>query len=259
MKPIIGITCGWINEKKCRPDLPDPAFDYLKSEYCERTAQAGGIPVILPNLPEFSADESAIAKIIEKLDGIIFSGGRDIDSIIFGEVLEPEVLYLPERDKRRDDFELALAKYAILKTEIPIFGICRGHQLLNVALGGTLYQDIKNFWTTDVPVKIEHRRVPDNDGTKKRVWHSVEIIEETLLARIIGKKQIIVNSSHHQFVRKITDGLVITATAPDNAIESLEMPVRKNFFLTVQWHPEAIDDENSRALFEYFVNITRNL
>ncbi len=256
MKPLIGITCGFINEKNGRPDLPDPAFDYLKAQYCERIVEAGGIPVIIPNLPEDEIDESILAGLIGKLDGIVFSGGRDLDPSYFGDTeIHPSTLYVPERDARRDYFEIALAKYAVHNTGIPIFGICRGHQALNVALDGSLWQDISQFHAQGVPVILEHRRIPDSPVSRKRVWHTVQVDDGSLLRKILGASIVIVNSSHHQFVREIGTGLNVVARAPDGAIEGLELPGDR-FLLTVQWHPEAIYDKYSARLFEYFVQAT---
>jgi len=255
MKPLIGITCGFINEKKGRPDLPDPAFDYLKAEYYERIMEAGGIPVIIPNLPEAEIDGTVFERLIGKLGGIVFSGGRDLHPSYFGEMeIHPTTLYVPERDARRDLFEIALAKYAVHNTDIPIFGICRGHQALNVALGGSLWQDISLFHAQGVPVIIEHRRIPDSPVSRKRVWHTVQVDVHSLLRKILGASQVIVNSSHHQFVRESGEGLNVAARAPDGAIEGLELPGVR-FLLTVQWHPEAIYDKYSARLFEYFVKI----
>ena len=259
MKPFIGITCGWIEYQQGRPDLPDPAFDYLKSQYSERIATAGGVPVVLPNIPDFADDEAALSEIVQNLDGILFSGGRDVAPEIYGEnYIHPKSLYKPERDSRRDKFEIALAKFAVYNTDIPILGICRGHQVINVAAGGTLYQDISEFWDNGVPAKIEHRTVPDDTGKKVRSYHRVKILSGTLLEKILRKDTIVVNSSHHQFVKITGENLKISALAPDNAIEGLELVNSSRFLITVQWHPEAMDDDNSDKIFEYFVEQAKN-
>ncbi|MCD6595277.1 gamma-glutamyl-gamma-aminobutyrate hydrolase family protein [bacterium] len=272
MKPLIGITCGWIEYEQGRPQLPDPAFDYLKSQYSERIADAGGIPVILPNIPDFTDDESALSEIVESIDGILFSGGRDMNPEIYGEnEKHPKNLYMPERDARRDNFEIALARFAIYNSDIPIFGICRGHQVINIAMGGTLYQDISEFWDNGVPEKIEHRTIHDVSGAtstrgkKIRSLHEVKILDNTLLAEILGdetipqisnlsqRSHLIVNSSHHQFVKSTGKDLKISALAQDNAIEGLEIADSSRFLLTVQWHPEAMDNEISDKLFNFFI------
>ncbi len=256
MKPLIGITCSWAPDKPGREELPDPAFDYLKSQYSEKIARFGGVPVILPNLPDVDENPQLIAEIVAHLDGIVFSGGRDIDPRLFGdERKHTKTQYDPQRDRRRDIFELALARYAIHNTKIPILGICRGHQLLNVALGGTLWQDLSQYWATKPPVIQEHRSRKNPDGTRSRSWHRVKISPETLLYKIIGAETITVNSSHHQAVKDVGRNLVVSATSPDGLPEALELNTPDRFLLTVQWHPEAMDDESSAKLFRAFISV----
>ena len=254
MKPVIGITCGWIEEGENRSDVPNLPFDYLKSQYSEKIATLGGIPVILPNIPKEIMDENYIPELVSRLDGIIFSGGGDMEPALYGDTqVHPKTGFRPERHRRRDAFELALAKYVIHSTDLPVLGICRGHQLINVALGGTLWQDVSQFWETKPPVIIEHRRYRDKDGRKKRSWHRVKIAKNSLLYRIMGREVITVNSSHHQIVKDLGGELVVSAVSPDGAVEALELPDRRRFLLTVQWHPEAMDDETSTAIFSEFL------
>ena len=255
MKPLIAITCSWAPEKENRPEFPDPALDYIKSQYSQKIVTAGGVPVILPNIAQECLDEKFFADYTEKLDGVLLSGGFDIEPVLYNEgEKHPDT----KSFLTRDYFELALLRYIIEKTDIPVFGICRGHQVLNVVLGGTLWQDIALFHNdSNPPVLLEHRRIPDNNGIKKRVWHFITAVGGTRLASIIGKKPVLVNSSHHQFVNRIANGLIVSAAAPDNACEALEMPGEK-FVLSVQWHPEAMNDESSRKLFAAFLSASKN-
>jgi len=253
MKPSIGITCSYAPDRVGRPEFPDYAVDYLKSQYSRYVFNSGGLPFILPNLDELAKDKAILKRYISKLDGILFSGGADFEPSFFGE---------NERHKatvvhiERDNFEIPLISYVLKKTNLPIFGICRGFQLLNIALGGTLYQDITQFWEDTKPqAKLEHRRMPDKSGIRHSSWHRAKIEPGTKLAEIVSSESLIVSSSHHQFVKKIGNGLIVSAVAPDGAIEGLELQ-SKRFVVAVQWHPEVMNDESSERLFEAFVKVS---
>lgn len=252
-KPLIGITSGFAESNTSRIELPGLALDYLKNQYSQRVLSAGGLPFIIPNvrLPE-NADQ-ILEPMLKRIDGLLLSGGYDISPQIYAEQeIHPNTIVR----EQRDCFEMPLLKYALDKTNIPIFAICRGHQLLNVALGGALWQDIELFRANLAApeVILEHRRIHDENGVKQRVWHSVEIRQGTLLFSIVRRRRIVVNSSHHQFVREVGNGLTVSAIAPDGAIEATEIRKdQKRFILSVQWHPEAMDDDIANALFNAFV------
>ncbi|RKZ25051.1 gamma-glutamyl-gamma-aminobutyrate hydrolase family protein [bacterium] len=250
LNPLIAISSSWAPERKGRPEFPDPEIDYLKCQYSHKIADAGGIPIIVPNLEVSFLDDNYLKNFFARLDGLLLSGGIDINPAFYGDdKIHPDT----KVSRRRDDVEMAILKFALFETKIPIFAICRGHQLLNVVCGGNLWQDITMFWKENFSrVIIEHRRIPDESGIKHRVWHKVRIFENTRLAEIIGKDEIVVNSSHHQFVKEIGKGLVVSARSPDGAVEALEMKDDR-FILSVQWHPEAMVDEDSDRLFEAFV------
>jgi len=235
-RPVIGITCS-IEEKEDRKrkyPLIYP-FDYLKRQYYLAIEKAGGVPILLPNL----RDLSLIHSILKLVNGLIISGGYDVHPKYYGENTEHHSLKLtPERDR----FELTLVRNARAK-KIPILGICRGHQLINVAFGGTLYQDLslKDEYTFD-------HKVGKSSAYKKR--HPVIIKEESKLFSILGKNEIEVNTSHHQGIKKIAPEFVATAwSKKDGVIEGIESP-KDIYLLSVQWHPEVtFGEKNSKLLF----------
>ncbi len=249
MIPLIGISCDVAPERPGRPELPDAQFDYLKSAYSEYIARCGGAPVALPNLKE--PNTKLLAQIASRIDGLLLSGGADVSPALYGdESAHPKTKCQP----LRDSFELALLRFFLANTEKPVLGICRGHQLLNVAFGGTLWQDVSQFWNTDPPVILEHRAQRGKDGILRRLWHYVVIAEDSMLREILGTERLLVNSSHHQLVRDLGLGLRCVGRAPDGVCEALEATEGGRFVLSVQWHPEAADDEYSKRLFSAFVD-----
>lgn len=244
-KPIIGITCS-IEEKEDR-ERKYPVifpFDYLKRSYYLAIEKAGGVPVLLPNLK----DLSLIDNFLELLDGLLISGGYDIEPRYYGEKLEHKSVKLtPDRDK----FELALVKKA-RKREIPILGICRGHQLINVAFGGTLYQDL----SLRKEKTFDHKYGKVLDYQKK---HRVIIKEGSKLFSLLGKNEIEVNTSHHQLVKKVAPGFMATAwSREDGAIEALESK-DDSYLISVQWHPEVnFGERSSKLLFKSLIQSSIN-
>ncbi len=208
-KPVIGIS-SYVEGTTARLGLT----------YIESVRKAGGIPVVIP----LTVDTAQIADIIAVIDGLILSGGEDVSPFLFDE--EPHK-NLGEVVPDRDIFDLELAKQ-MLAAGKPILAICRGEQVLNVALGGSLYQDIPS----QVTGAIQHsQKAPRNYGS-----HSIRIVEHSLLYKILKTKELKVNSFHHQAVKKLGKGLKITATAPDGIVEAVELegfPV-----LGLQFHPE---------------------
>ena len=235
--PIIGITCSMVYDDKKREFPTAYAFDYLKRNYYEAIEKSGGIPIALLN----STRTDNVENILELVDGLLISGGNDVDPVFYGEKREAKNLSItPERDH----FEISLVKKAI-KTDIPIFGICRGMQLLNVVFGGNLYQD----FTFDNGF-LDHTL---EGSTVYRKKHPVIIEEESRLFQIIQNKKIMVNTSHHQIVKKIGGKLIPTARSEeDGVIEAIESG-GNHYLLGVQWHPELMQDKSSKALFDSLI------
>jgi putative glutamine amidotransferase len=232
-KPIIGIGSDVHHVEGSR----DSAFSYLT--YVEAVRKAGAIPVLIPPQPENAAE------VVEQLDGILLAGGEDADPALYNEERHPTVT--DTMDPRRQGNDVALAR-AARERGIPTLGICLGMQVMNVAAGGSLVQDIDS----QVGTEIQHASRPEN-----RARHDVLVEQGTRIASILPATELNVNSSHHQAVRNLAEGLRITAHAPDGIVEGLEDP-RHPFYVGVQWHPEDMPGEASaEALFGAFVQAAR--
>ena len=235
--PIIGITCSMDYDNKERKYPTPYAFDYLKRSYYEAVEKSGGVPLILPNTKKLNL----IDQMLKVVDGLVISGGNDVDPQFYKEKKKARNLNLT---KERDLFEIALVRKARRK-KIPVLAICRGMQLVNVAFGGTLYQDFsfeKKFF--------DHTLEGSSCYNKK---HSVVIQDKTKLYSIIGRNRIEVNTSHHQMVKKIAPGFIVSAwSEKDEVIEGIETK-DDNFLVCVQWHPELMKDKSSRLLFDSLI------
>ncbi|MDH4223724.1 MAG: gamma-glutamyl-gamma-aminobutyrate hydrolase family protein, partial [candidate division Zixibacteria bacterium] len=208
-------------------------FDYLKRQYYLAVEKAGGIPILLPNL----RDRNLLDHMLKLVNGLLISGGYDVHPGYYKDnKLHPSTKLTPDRDR----FEIAIVKKARAK-KLPVLGICRGHQIINVAFGGTLYQD----WT--LRKQTNDHRAGKNFYNKKR--HKVVIKEDTKLYSIISKKEIMVNTSHHQIIKDAAPGFVISALSKDGVVEGLESKKDK-YLISIQWHPEVdYQEENSKKLF----------
>jgi putative glutamine amidotransferase len=233
-RPLIGITCGTsIRDLQAKTEQ-----DRLNRAYSQALWQAGAMPVILPTLEE----EKAAIELLYHLDGILISGGADISPELYGETPLNETV---ETDPPRDRAELPLIRAAV-QQGTPLLAICRGIQSLNVALGGTLYQDLP----TQRPSPIAHRQ----SQSRHVPTHTISIEPGSRLAQIVGGASMEVNSLHHQAVKEVGRGLRVVAFAPDGVIEALE-DAEKPFLIGVQFHPEEMVGvcEKSRRLFRAFV------
>jgi putative glutamine amidotransferase len=218
VKPLVGITIG-------NPIGKSNDFYSLRDDYVRSVEKAGGLPVVLvPGRPEDAA------ALLDHLSALVLTGGADIDPALYGASRHPSVTRVfPERDA----FEIGLTREA-LRRDLPLLAICRGQQVLNVATGGTLVQDI----ASEVTEACDH----DRDMERWHASHDVEIVAGTKLRELLGADRVAVNSFHHQSVRKLGEGLVISASSPqDNIVEGVEAPDRR-FVVGVQWHPEAFWD-----------------
>lgn len=212
---------------------------YTPQGFVEAVQQVGGLPYVLPINRKDTAQDY-----IASVDKLLLAGGKDITPELFGELPHPK---LEETNPARDAFELALIHEAIQQQK-PIFAVCRGMQLVNVALGGTLYQDLSLFpdWT------VKHGQQPTQP---QFATHDIRVIQQTALAQIVGTTYR-VNSYHHQAIHTLAPQLTATAFSPDGLIEAIESTDPAQRIFAVQWHPELRFDiaEKERQLFDYFVN-----
>lgn len=219
--PVIGIT-GYADRSARPPNVP--VFAGART-YVRAVAGGGGVPLVIPPYLE----EAPLQAILHTIDGLVLSGGGDIHPAEFG---EEDSGLLWRVDERRDRAELPLAEWALVE-ELPLLAICRGIQVLNVAAGGTLIQDI----STQVPDALSHSSVAGRPVPS--IAHTVEVSPDSRLARLVGAGELGVNSAHHQAVKDVGRELVVTARAPDGIIEGLEAPDHP-FCIGVQWHPEVM-------------------
>jgi len=241
LTPIIGITATLKEDVETVAERPLGKFVRTDFDYVDGVAGAGGVPVVLPPV----GDEGTAEAVVSSLDGLLLSGGSDLDPGYYGESPVPELgPTIPERDA----FEMALVGVA-LRRGMPVFGICRGMQVLNVALGGTLYQDLPSQWDGDV---LKHRQ----DTPKWQPTHEVEVREGSYVAGVMGRKVVKVNSYHHQGIKDLADGLVATGRSSDGLVEAVEAEdLSEGWLLGVQWHAEAMRGAGPQqeSLFEAHV------
>lgn len=244
MRPLIGITTYFVKAFEMGTNrqrgLRDQDMLMSTMDYSRAIELAGGIPVTIPVINS----ENYIDEMVEKIDGFLFAGGPDVNPMNYNEHFKKGLGgIVPERD----DFELKLLD-KVLKKNKPVFGICRGFQIINTYFGGSLYQDIKNEVDTD----IEHAATM---GRKYSLCHKVNLIKDSILYEVFDKEQLCVNSFHHQAIKKIGQGLKMTAMSEDGIIEGFEHNDYP-FVIGVQWHPEMMFEVHSEQLelFKAFVD-----
>lgn len=227
MRPLIGLTPSYREE-------PDACW--LHTDYLRAVERAGGLPVALP----LTGSTAALAALCRRLDGVLLTGGPDPLPALYGEETLPCCgAICPQRD----EMELALTREA-LRQGLPLLGICRGIQVLNVALGGTLYQDVAAQTGTAVNHQMEK--------PYSRAAHGVAVAPGSPLFRLLGQGRLAVNSCHHQAVRRLAPQLAAMAQAEDGLAEAVWMPGRP-FVWAVQWHPERLGaDAGSPKIFAAF-------
>ena len=216
--------------------------------YVHAVARAGAAPLLIPPL----ADKALLRTLYELLDGLLLSGGEDVDPAYYGEPRH-EKCVLVSHD--RDETELALVRWAV-DDEKPLLAICRGIQVLNVALGGSLYQDIQ------AQVRDGDRHDWHPGYPRNRLSHTVIVAPQTRLAHILGTTSLLVNSLHHQAIKDVAPGLTVAARAPDDLIEAVEVEGHP-FAIGVQWHPEELAaisrDVRSQRIFDALVEACQGL
>lgn len=234
-KPIIGITCNLSHRQV--GDFDGKFVVGNNEEYHYAIIKAGGIPILLPELPHSIHPRTQV----DLCDGILLAGGDDINPLSYGE--EPSK-YLQSTDWRVDTYHLALTQYA-LQQQKPILGICRGMQLLNIACGGNVYQDV-TLYPHDT---IKHMQSSPRD----QICHTVTTDEESIIHTLLGH-QFLTNSFHHQVLHKLGKGLLATGWSKDRVIEAIEK-TNHPFTIGVQWHPEIMLKTSTTMLplFEKFI------
>jgi len=232
LKPLIGITTTrLLNSSK------NPAFG-VNLPYTDAISAAGGLPVLIP----LNISNNDLDNLLFRLDGILFTGGYDIDPRVYGGHSLPSVERI---DKSRDEIEIHLVQ-SLLKSTKSFLGICRGLQVINVAMGGSLYEHIPD----QAPGNVIH----DNHHLPRNfLAHQITIKTGNHLSEIVAGSEAFVNSLHHQGIRNLAKGLIPSAYAPDGLIEAFELPGHP-FGLAVQWHPEELQEhEVMRRLFQSFI------
>jgi putative glutamine amidotransferase len=230
-KPVIGVT---LDSEEGGGYSPLPWYA-LRKEYFAAIVRAGGVPFGLPHEP------SMVEEYLGRIDGLLLTGGDvDIPPEMYGAANRHDKVTLKEG---RTAFEVPLAIGA-LKRDMPVLGVCAGEQLLNVLLGGTLYQHIPD----EVQNALEHQQ----PTPRTQPWHDVFILENSLLHKIVGKGKMSVNSNHHQAVKDVGAGVVISAKAPDGVPEAIES-ISHKFVLGIEWHPELQVDPADKNIIEAFV------
>jgi len=228
-QPIIGVIPLWDEKKDSIWMLPG---------YMQGLEEAGAVPIIL----NLTISETVLKQTVCSVDGFLFTGGHDVNPKLYG---QERTDYCGEICEIRDQMEAYIFRETVLNQNKPALGICRGIQLFNVLLGGTLYQDIP----TEFSGAIKHIKGPPYDVPA----HNVRLIPESPLCQLIGKEYIEVNSYHHQGINKLAKGLEIMALANDGLVEAVYMPAHA-YVWAIQWHPEfSLKDETSKKIFSSFV------
>ena len=239
--PRIGVTAALREEPESVAQNPLGRFVRTDLDYVKGVSEAGGVPVVLSPSLGLRAAEA----ILDGVDGLLLSGGPDLEPGYYGERPIPELgTTIPEWDA----LEMALLGLA-LERRMPIFGICRGMQMLNVALGGTLYQDVPSQLGADA---IDHWQMTP----KFQVAHEVDVLDDSYLAEMTDRQTVEVNSYHHQGIKGLADALTVAARSVDGVIEATESrDFSERWAVGVQWHPEGLLDTASghRHLFEAHV------
>jgi putative glutamine amidotransferase len=243
-RPVIGIATQTL------PAVPGErqACWLMGRSYVEELRKVGAVPWVIPLLPH---DPDTLAEIFDRLDGVFVTGGVDVDPSRYG---EPKSPLCGTTDPDRDAVEIALLNHARSR-RLPVFAVCRGIQILNVACGGTLYQDV----TAQVPAALKHDYFPTPERPSRQfLAHDVTVKPGSRLGHVLGESVVPVNSMHHQAIKDLAPGLVPTAYAPDGIIEGVE-GTDDQYLVAVQWHPEELTESQPgmKRLFASFADAAR--
>jgi putative glutamine amidotransferase len=242
MKPVIGVTPDFNAGDRADMGGREPTY-FLRARYIRAIEELGGIPLILPLV----AGRAARRRLLDGVDGLLLTGsGPDLPPRLYG---ERQRYPFPLVSERRADFELDLVHQARAR-DLPLLAICGGMQTVNVACGGSLYQDI----LSQVREALNHRQ----KTTAVLPSHAVTVSPKSLLRKVVNRARLMVNSSHHQSVKIVAPSLVASAVAPDGIVEAIESPAHR-FLLAVQWHPEFLFERHTphRRLFEALLRAAR--
>jgi putative glutamine amidotransferase len=236
-KPLIGLTTSRM-QNIARLPIFSTNIPYAKS-----VAEAGGIPILIP----LCLSDDDLDLLISRVDGILFTGGYDVDPRRYGNQPHPKVEGV---DADRDRMEIHLVQ-ALIHQGKPFFGICRGFQVINIALGGSLYEDLFEQFSSEI--------IHDNhDHSRNYLAHNIDVRSGSRLSEFLGIGNVGVNSLHHQGVSRLARGLQLSAMAPDRLVEAFEL-ADYPFGLAVQWHPEELQEHASmRNLFKAFVQASQS-
>ncbi|MDH4185394.1 MAG: gamma-glutamyl-gamma-aminobutyrate hydrolase family protein [Nitrospira sp.] len=243
MKPLIGVTPDFNAGDRKEWGGREPTY-FLRARYIRAIEELGGIPLVLPLV----AERAARRRILKQLDGVLLTGsGPDLPPSLYGERQRYRFGIVSER---RANFELDIVHLAC-RADLPLLGICGGMQTMNVAFGGSLFQDIDS----QAVRPLQHRQ----PASATKLSHGVAIASGSLLHRIVRARSMQVNSSHHQSVKIVAPSLRVSAVAPDGIVEAIESPSHP-FFLGIQWHPEFLFERypSHRRVFEVFLRAARH-
>ena len=243
MRPLIGISPDFNAGKEAQSLGGTSPTYYVQERYTKALERAGAIPLIL----SYAHMNTLRPMFAKHLHGLMLIGsGSDLDPRWYG---EPPICSYPIMSNARSEFDIALTK-AAWNANLPLLGICGGMQTMNVALGGSLIQDIE--------IQLPHAKNHKPDGPVARTAHSISITSKSRLEKIVGRRYFRVNSCHHQALKTVAPQIAVSAIAPDGIIEAIEAPTR-TFFLGIQWHPEHLYErsEPNQHLFRAFVNASR--
>ncbi|MCI0548045.1 MAG: gamma-glutamyl-gamma-aminobutyrate hydrolase family protein [Candidatus Rokubacteria bacterium] len=235
-RPLIGITTSVTVDRT-------PERAYVNSAYLRAVQSAGGIPLLLPP----GLDSGARDRLLAILDGLLLTGGGDVDPGLFGEAPHPTTA---EVAPARDSLEIAATRVTLERAR-PLLAICRGIQVLNVAFGGSLFQDVGS----DPGTPVRHNQPEPRD----QPMHKIKVAAGSRLAAVLGTEEVDVNSMHHQAIKVPGRGLLPVAWAPDQIVEGAELDDPARFVLGVQWHPEELvgHSEPARRLFAALIHAAR--